>query len=85
MKGVKKMKATGIVRKIDSLGRIVLPIEIRDTLDIKERDPLEIFVDGDSIILKKYAPTCIFCESTEDLTLYKGKLICPDCIRDLTK
>ena len=79
------MKATGIVRKIDSLRRIVMPIEKRDTLYIKERDPLEIFVDGDSIILKKYAPTCIFCDSTDDLTLYKGKLICPGCINDLAK
>lgn len=77
------MKATGIVRKIDALGRIVLPIEIRDTLGIKERDPLEIFVDGENIVFKKYSPTCIFCDSTENLTLYKGKLICPDCINDI--
>ncbi len=77
------MKATGIVRKIDALGRIVLPIEIRDTLGIKERDPLEIFVDGENIVFKKYSPTCIFCDSTENLTLYKSKLICPDCINDI--
>ncbi len=77
------MKATGIVRKIDALGRIVLPIEIRDTLGIKERDPLEIFVDGENIVFKKYSPTCIFCEATENLTLYKDKLICPDCINDI--
>ncbi len=79
------MKATGIVRKIDSLGRIVLPIEIRETLDIKEKDPLEIFMDGENIVFKKYSPTCVFCDASENLTLYKGKLICPDCIKDLTK
>lgn len=77
------MKATGIVRKIDALGRIVLPIEIRETLGIKERDPLEIFVDGENIVFKKYSPTCIFCDSTENLTIYKDKLICPDCINDI--
>lgn len=55
------MKSTGIVRKIDELGRIVLPIEIRNTLDIKPKDSIEIFVDDDKIVLKKYQPSCIFC------------------------
>ena len=55
------MKSTGIVRKVDELGRIVLPIELRRTLDIAEKDAIEIYVDGESIILKKYEPTCIFC------------------------
>ena len=77
------MKATGIVRKVDELGRIVLPIEMRRTLDIAERDSLEIFVDGDSIILKKYQPACIFCDNTKDIISYKGKNICPDCINKL--
>ncbi len=77
------MKSTGIVRKVDELGRIVLPIEMRRTLDIAERDSLEIFVDGDSIILKKYQPACIFCDNTKDIISYKGKNICPDCINKL--
>ena len=57
------MKSTGIVRKVDELGRIVLPIELRRTLEIADRDPLEIYVEGSSIVLKKYRPTCIFCDS----------------------
>ena len=74
------MKSTGIVRKVDELGRIVLPIEMRRTLDIAERDSLEIYVDGDKIILKKYQPACIFCENTRDIINFKGKNVCPDCI-----
>ncbi len=77
------MKSTGIVRKVDELGRIVLPIEMRRTLDIAERDSLEIYVDGDSIILKKYQPACIFCETARDVINYKGKNVCPDCINKL--
>ena len=57
------MKATGIVRKVDDLGRIVLPIELRRTLAIAERDPLEIYVEGSAIVLNKYRPTCVFCDS----------------------
>lgn len=77
------MKSTGIVRKVDELGRIVLPIELRRTLDIKERDSLEIFVEGASVILKKYRPTCIFCDSAKDIVIFKGKNICPKCLREL--
>ena len=77
------MKSTGIVRKVDELGRIVLPIEMRRTLDIAERDSLEIYVEGDSIILKKYQPACIFCGSSKDLVSFKGKNVCPDCIAGL--
>ena len=55
------MKSTGIVRKVDELGRVVIPIELRNKLDIKVKDPIEIFVDGSSIVLKKYEPNCIFC------------------------
>lgn len=58
------MKATGIVRKVDELGRVVLPIELRRNLDIKEKDALEIYVDEDKIILKKYEPACIFCNQS---------------------
>ena len=75
------MKSTGIVRKVDELGRIVLPIELRRTLGIEEKDRIEIFVDGESIILRKYQPACIFCDNAKDIINYKGKNICPDCIR----
>lgn len=75
------MKSTGIVRKVDELGRIVLPIELRRTLGIEEKDRIEIFVDGESIILRKYQPACIFCDNAKDIINYKGKNICRDCIR----
>lgn len=81
--GGKHMKSTGIVRKVDELGRIVLPIELRRTLDIAEKDALEIFVDGDNIVLHKYHPACIFCDSTKGIVNYKGKNICPECIKKL--
>ena len=61
------MKSTGIIRRVDELGRVVLPIEIRRILDIEERDPLEIFLDEDRIVLRKLQPTCIFCGAEEDL------------------
>ena len=73
------MKSTGIVRKVDELGRIVLPIELRRTLDIAEKDSLEIYVDGASIVLKKYQPACIFCGSAEDVVNYQGRNICGAC------
>lgn len=79
------MKSTGIVRKVDELGRIVLPIELRRTMNIDVRDPMEIFVDGDSIILKKYNPTCIFCGSSDGLVDYKGKKICNHCMNALSE
>ena len=73
------IRSTGIIRKIDELGRIVLPIELRNKLGLVEKDPLEIFVDGSSIILKKYNPNCIFCGSSKDLLSYNDKLICSKC------
>lgn len=79
------MKSTGIVRKVDELGRIVLPIELRRTLGIEEKDRIEIFVDGESIILRKYQPVCIFCDNAKDIINYKGKNICPDCIRAMNE
>ncbi len=79
------MKSTGIVRKVDELGRVVLPIELRRTLDIYEKDSLEIYVDDDTIILKKYAPACIFCGDAKDVISYKGKNICSSCIKELKK
>ncbi len=77
------MKSIGIVRRIDELGRIVLPIELRNKMDIKNKDSIEIFVDEDRIILKKYEPACLFCGQAEDVILYKGRLICKKCIADL--
>mgnify|MGYP000691305868 CR=1 FL=1 len=79
------MKSTGIVRKVDELGRIVLPIELRRTLDIAEKDSLEIYVDGASIVLKKYQPACIFCDDAKDVINFKGKNVCPNCIRELAR
>ena len=79
------MKSTGIVRKVDELGRIVLPIELRRTLGIEEKDRIEIFVDGESIILRKYQPACIFCDNAKDIITYKGKNICPDGIRAMNE
>ena len=73
------MKSTGIVRKVDELGRVVLPIELRRTLDIAERDAMEIFVSDDSIILRKYYPSCIFCGNTNSLIAFSEKNICISC------
>ncbi|HAG44628.1 MAG TPA: AbrB family transcriptional regulator [Clostridium sp.] len=79
------MKSTGIVRRVDELGRIVIPIELRRTLDIEIKDALEIYVDKDQIILKKYEPACIFCGNARDITNYKGKNICNECLEELSK
>ena len=79
------MKATGIVRNVDELGRIVLPIELRRILDIAERDTLEIYVDGPSIVLTKYQRTCIFCGDSKNSITYKGKAICEVCQKELTE
>jgi len=73
------MKMTGMTRPIDSLGRIVIPKEIRNAFDITEGDRLEIHVDGDAILLHKYSPCCIFCGEKKDLISYDGKNICRDC------
>ena len=77
------MKSTGIVRKVDELGRIVLPIELRRTLDIAERDSLEIYIDGSSIVMKKYQPACIFCDSAKEITVFHNKNVCSKCIRTM--
>lgn len=79
------MKSTGIIRKVDELGRIVLPIELRRTLDIAERDELEIFMEGDRIILQKFEPSCIFCASSNGLATYRGKNVCQECTRNMSK
>lgn len=79
------MKATGVVRKVDTLGRIVIPMELRRTFDINVEDPLEIFVDGEQIILKKYQPACIFCGEGNDVVDYKGKKVCKHCLEELKR
>lgn len=77
------MKSTGIVRKVDELGRVVIPIELRNNLGIQEKDPIEIFVDGSAIVLKKYQPNCVFCGGTKKLVEYKGKLVCSTCSKKI--
>jgi len=77
------MKATGIVRKVDELGRIVLPMELRKTLGIRKEDPVEIFVDDNNIILRKYEPACIFCGSAVDVSVIHSKNICRKCLDEL--
>lgn len=77
------MKSTGVVRRLDELGRIVIPIELRRTLDLADRDCLEIFTEGEQIILQKYQPTCIFCGEAKDIVNYKGKNICKCCMEDI--
>ena len=79
------MKSTGIIRKVDELGRIVLPIELRNALNIAQKDPLEIFVEGSSIILKKHEDNCIFCGSSKQVVDFKGKLICSKCLEGINK
>ena len=77
------MKFTGVIRPIDDLGRVVLPIELRKSLNIEKKDLLEIFVDGSNIILKKHQKSCVFCENTDELTDFKGKTVCKNCIKNL--
>lgn len=77
------MKSTGMIRRVDELGRVVIPKEIRNKLDIEEKDPMEIYVEGPSIVLKKFESNCIFCGNTKDLIEYKGKLICKKCVDSL--
>lgn len=79
------MKSTGMVRPVDELGRVVLPKELRETLDIAVKDPLGIYVDGNMILLKKYQPGCVFCNSAKDVIDFKGKKICPECKESFKK
>ena len=79
------MKTSGIVRRMDELGRVVLPIELRRSLDIEERDPIEISMEGDRIILKKYHQSCIFCGCGEDLLDFSGKRVCRTCLKELNQ
>ena len=78
------MKFTGIVRKIDELGRVVLPKELRETMGITAKDALEIYVRDDEIIFKKYEPFCVFCHGITDIVIFEGKNVCSDCIQSLS-
>ena len=77
------MKSTGVVRKVDELGRIVLPVEIRNILDINPKDAIEIFTDEDKIVLKKYQPACVFCNNLDNVLFFNGKRVCSSCIEKL--
>ena len=77
------MKTIGIIRKVDELGRVVLPVEMRRTLGIEERDPLEISLEGESIILRKVQNVCVFCGGDRDLLEHNGKCICIDCRKEI--
>ena len=77
------MKATGIVRPVDPLGRVVIPVELRRNLGINTDDSLEVFVDGDFIMLKKYDPACMFCGNAKDVQNIPGKNICRTCLDEL--
>ncbi|NLJ33235.1 MAG: AbrB/MazE/SpoVT family DNA-binding domain-containing protein [Firmicutes bacterium] len=77
------LKSTGIVRKVDELGRVVIPIELRRNLSIAEKDALEIYVDADKIVLKKYEPACVFCGNAEGVVSFRGKNICQNCLKDM--
>jgi len=79
------MKSTGIVRKIDELGRIVLPMELRKILNINVKDSMEIYVEGENIVLRKYEPCCIFCGSSNNITNFKEKNVCEKCKKELNK
>ncbi len=77
------MKSTGIVRKVDELGRIVLPKELRKSFDVKEKDALEVFTEDNTIVLRKYSPFCALCESMNNTVHFHGKLLCQDCLQTI--
>ena len=79
------MKSTGIVRDVDSLGRVVLPKELRDTMNIVQKDRLEIYVAGDNIILRKYEPACLFCGNAGDVVSFKDRKVCKACLEELNR
>ena len=77
------MKSTGVIRRVDELGRVVIPIELRTQFGISEKDPMEIYVEGSSIVLKKYEPNCIFCGNSKKLVEFEGKSICKKCANNI--
>ncbi len=77
------MKSTGIIRKVDELGRIVIPMEVRQIFGINTKEPLEIYTDGDKIVLSKYERACTFCSSSKNITMFKGRKVCEKCVKAL--
>lgn len=78
------MKSTGIVRRIDELGRVVIPIELRRTLDISRSDPIEFYTEDDEIILKKFQNRCVICGNAENVTEFKRKMLCDECRKGIS-
>ena len=79
------MKAIGVTNRVDRLGKVILPKKLRSALDIKIGDPVEIYLDGDLLYMKKYFPECFFCESIENVKEYRSKIICKNCLEALKK
>ena len=79
------MKRTGMIRQLDELGRLTLPIELRRSMDLSQHDALEITLENDAIVLRKYEPNCIFCGGAKDLREYQGKQICAKCAQSIGK
>jgi len=79
------LKSTGIVRKVDELGRVVIPIELRRTLGIEVKDALEIYVDAERIVLKKYEPACLFCGNADNVKHFNNRIVCCECIDSLSQ
>jgi transcriptional pleiotropic regulator of transition state genes len=79
------MKATGIIRQVDTLGRVVLPKELRTVLNLEEGSPLEIYTEDNTIILKPYSPGCIFCGEVQNVQCVKGQHICQNCLKELKR
>lgn len=77
------MKSTGIIRRIDDLGRVVIPVEMRRTLDIGDKEALEISVEGGAIQLRRVRTTCVFCDGSKDVSDFRGKCVCAKCLREL--
>lgn len=77
------MKSTGFVKKIDELGRILIPKELRSSMELDTKDALEMFVDGDRIVLQKYQPACIFCNNADEILFFEGRRICASCLSKL--
>jgi len=78
------LKPAGVVRKVDQLGRIVLPKSLRKRYQMNEGDPVEILVQGDHIILERYHPRCVFCGSIDDVREFKERYLCSACITEMS-
>ncbi len=79
------MRAPGMIRKVDDLGRIVIPAEIRQAMELSKGDPVEMFLQEDQLVLRKFVPSCIFCGGVEGLVTYSGKNICGNCVDIIKK